>query len=225
MKKCSKCKVEKESYKFSKDKRSKDGLNGKCEVCLKECRKQWRQANKERVKEYNKEYRKVNKEKAKEYRKVNKEYQKKYQQANKDKFKEYRKKYYENNKGKIKERKKEYQKNKRKNDPFFKLKCYLGSRTAKAFRNMRYKKTSKTQEILGVNWEVCKLHIERQFTKGMNWDNYGQWQIDHIIPIASANDEKQLLKLCHYSNLQPLWAKDNLSKRDKIVECQVKLRI
>jgi hypothetical protein len=79
--------------------------------------------------------------------------------------------------------------------------------------------------MLGVDWEVAKVHIERQFTKGMNWDNQGEWHIDHIIPLASANNKEELIKLCHYTNLQPLWAEDNLSKSDKIIEQQIKFRI
>ena len=51
----------------------------------------------------------------------------------------------------------------------------------------------------------------------MSWDNYGEWHIDHIIPLASATTEEGVLKLYHYSNLQPLWAKDNLSKGSKIL--------
>jgi hypothetical protein len=105
------------------------------------------------------------------------------------------------------------------------MKNNLRSRTWIAFKNKGYSKTSKTQEMLGVDWEVCKAHIERQFTKGMNWDNQGEWHIDHKIPLASANTEKELKKLCHYSNLQPLWAEDNISKSDKINGQQVKFRI
>jgi hypothetical protein len=79
--------------------------------------------------------------------------------------------------------------------------------------------------MLGIEWEMAKQHIERQFTKGMNWDNQGKWHIDHIIPLASANTEEELIKLCHYTNLQPLWAEDNLTKSDKIDSQQILLRI
>lgn len=105
------------------------------------------------------------------------------------------------------------------------LKDLLRNRTYQAFKNKGYSKNSKTQEMLGVDWETCKAHIERQFTKEMNWDNQGEWHIDHIIPLASANTEQELKKLFHYSNLQPLWAKDNLSKSDSINGQQVKFRI
>ena len=214
MKKCSTCKVEKELSEFNKQKANKDGLQGQCKDCKNEYSKQWKQANKGNIKEYNKEWCQANKE-------HNNGRVKQWYQANKEKKKEYSKQYRQNNKEKINK----YHNNRRATDPLFKLKAYLRVRTRKAFINKGYSKTSKTQEMLGVDWEIVKSHIERQFTKGMNWDNYGEWHIDHIIPLASANNEKELLKLCHYSNLQPLWAEDNLIKNDKIIECQVKLRI
>ena len=51
----------------------------------------------------------------------------------------------------------------------------------------------------------------------MNWDNHGEWHIDHKIPLSSAKTEKELIGLCHYTNLQPLWALDNLKKGNKIL--------
>ena len=105
------------------------------------------------------------------------------------------------------------------------IKKLLSDRTFKAFKNKGYSKNTKTQEMLGVDWEVCKAHIERQFTKGMNWKNHGEWHIDHIIPLASAKNEKELKKLCHYSNIQPLWASENLIKSDKILGQQTKIRL
>ena len=104
------------------------------------------------------------------------------------------------------------------------MKVNLRRRTSIAFKNKGYNKSTKTQEMLGVDWEVCKAHIEIQFAKGMSWSNYGEWHIDHIIPLASANTEEELKKLCHYSNLQPLWAFDNLMKSDKINGQQNKFR-
>ena len=66
-----------------------------------------------------------------------------------------------------------------------------------------------------------KEHIEKQFVDGMSWDNWALdgWHIDHIKPLASFDltDRQQLLEACHYTNLQPLWAKDYLSKSDNIL--------
>jgi len=57
--------------------------------------------------------------------------------------------------------------------------------------------------------------LEHQFKEGMNWDNQGKWHIDHIIPLSSGNTEEEIIKLCHYTNLQPLWAIDNMKKGSK----------
>jgi hypothetical protein len=64
-----------------------------------------------------------------------------------------------------------------------------------------------------------KKYIESKFKEGMSWDNYGVygWHLDHIIPLSSAKNEEELKSLCHYTNLQPLWAFDNLSKFNKII--------
>ena len=206
----------------------------------KQYRKQHYQENKERIKQYHKQYQQKNKERIKQYRQDNKErikdYNKQRYQDNKERIKQYHKQYYQENK----ERKKQYRqdnkerlakcrnerrKQRRQSDPMFKLKGNLRRRTNQAFRSKGYSKKSKTKEMLGVEWEILKKHIERQFTKGMSWDNYGKWHVDHIVPLASAKTEEEVIKLCHYSNLQPLWAKDNLSKNDKIEPTQVKLRI
>jgi hypothetical protein len=61
------------------------------------------------------------------------------------------------------------------------------------------------------------IDLETQFTDGMSWDNRSEWHIDHIIPLSSAKTEDELYKLCHYENLQPLWAEDNLKKGARIL--------
>lgn len=73
---------------------------------------------------------------------------------------------------------------------------------------------------LGCSIEALKQHIESQFTEGMSWDNYGEWHIDHIKPLSKfdLSNKEQFKAACHYTNLQPLWAKDNLSKGAKIEE-------
>jgi hypothetical protein len=88
-----------------------------------------------------------------------------------------------------------------------------------------YSKKTKTYEILGCSYEDFKTHIELQFQTWMNWNNYGLcnnefnygWDIDHIVPLASAKTEEELLKLNHYTNLQPLCSHTNRNiKKDKL---------
>lgn len=211
---CTKCKIEKLLSEFFKCKNTNDGLNSWCKSCFKEYQKKYFKANKEAKKEYQKKYYIENKERKKQY-----------QKANKERKKEYDKKYYKVNKEHKKEYQKEYQKERRKTDLLFKLRGNLRKRTWEAFKNKGYSKNTKTQEMLGVDWQVAKNHIERQFTKGMNWNNYGDWHIDHIIPLSSAKTPQRLKELCHYTNIQPMWAEENLSKKDKIIGQQTLLRI
>lgn len=77
------------------------------------------------------------------------------------------------------------------------------------------------QELVGFTFAELKAHIERQFTKGMTWDNYGEWHIDHITPVSCFNfsscDDGDFKSCWHISNLRPLWAVENIEKRDKII--------
>lgn len=76
------------------------------------------------------------------------------------------------------------------------------------------KKENSTTAYLGCSWHELKNHLESLFKDGMSWDNYGTngWHIDHIIPLASAKNEEEIIPLLHYTNLQPLWAGDNIRK-------------
>lgn len=79
-------------------------------------------------------------------------------------------------------------------------------------------KQNKTFDIVGCSPELLKEHIEKKFTEGMSWELMGKYiHIDHIIPLSSANTEEEIYRLCHYTNLQPLWAEDNLKKSNKIL--------
>jgi hypothetical protein len=91
-------------------------------------------------------------------------------------------------------------------------------RTYRAFQKIRSNKPTNTENLLGCTYIEAKLHIESLFKPGMTWDNHSLhgWHIDHIIPISSAKTQDELVKLCHYTNLQPLWAKDNLRKGAKL---------
>jgi len=109
-----------------------------------------------------------------------------------------------------------YRNNKRKTDVIFSLITRIRSRLLYAFRAKGYKKQTKTHETLGCTWAELKLHIERQFLPGMTWENRAKWHIDHIIPLATAKTEEDVVKLNHHTNLRPMWAQDNLRKSAKL---------
>jgi hypothetical protein len=128
-----------------------------------------------------------------------------------------KKKYYENNKIRILIKNKNYNKNRLKNDDFFRLKTYVRNRINKFLKSKNMNKKNSTFEIVGCSPEFLREYIENKFTDGMNWGLIGkQIHIDHIIPLSSAKSEKEIYNLCHYTNLQPLWANDNLVKCNKI---------
>jgi hypothetical protein len=103
-----------------------------------------------------------------------------------------------------------------KEDPMFALKNRLRCRINSCLRKKSWSKNSKTIKIIGAEWETVKAYLESLFLDDMSWDNRGDWHIDHVIPLASAQNEEELEKLCHYTNLQPLWAIDNLKKGDSM---------
>lgn len=109
---------------------------------------------------------------------------------------------------------KKYRKNKLDNDPVYRLMKNLSRRIRKFVK----KDNKTTQKILGCSKEFFMNWIENQFQPGMTWDNYGQygWHLDHIIPLSTANTEQEIYKLNHYTNFQPLWWEQNLSKGDKL---------
>lgn len=90
----------------------------------------------------------------------------------------------------------------------------------------KYKKSEKTEQLLGCTLKQAIRHLESTFTEGMSWENHGRckegdcsnvWHIDHKIPLDSAKTKEDIEKLCHYSNLQALWAFDNLQKSSNII--------
>jgi hypothetical protein len=230
-KKCSKCGIEKSLEEFSKDKSSKDGYISHCKECIKkyqeknkdkikEQRKKYKEENKDKIKESDKKYRVDNKEQIKKYQEENKEKLKEYRAENKEKLKEYNKKYRKENKEQTKEYNKKYQKEKYDNDPLFKLTITLRSRMIHAIKDgMGFTKCGKSEELLGCTFEEVRNHLESLFKDGMTWENHGKygWHIDHRRPCASFDLSKpeEQRECFHYTNLQPLWATENLSKGDK----------
>lgn len=93
----------------------------------------------------------------------------------------------------------------------------LRNRLRKALKSSQ--KTGSAVRDLGCSIPELKAYLEVRFQPGMNWGNYGKWHIDHIKPLSSFDltNREELLKACHYTNLQPLWAKDNLEKSAKII--------
>tara|TARA_B100002019_G_C21162377_1_gene543990 strand:- start:73 stop:1026 length:954 start_codon:yes stop_codon:yes gene_type:complete len=111
----------------------------------------------------------------------------------------------------------EYEKERKKTDPTFKLLKTLRSRLSNAIKNKGGRKYDTTINLTGCDLAFLKGYLEAKFTEGMTWENHGKWHIDHIVPCCSFNleDAEEQKKCFHYTNLQPLWARDNLVKGGK----------
>tara|TARA_B100001094_G_scaffold125669_1_gene121754 strand:- start:4629 stop:5054 length:426 start_codon:yes stop_codon:yes gene_type:complete len=105
----------------------------------------------------------------------------------------------------------------REREPKYAMLCRLRRRLRSALSRKGIIKTNTTMELCGCTLEELKAHLEQQFVENMNWDNRSEWHIDHIRPCASFDltDIEQQKQCFHYSNLQPLWAHENLKKSDK----------
>jgi hypothetical protein len=103
-------------------------------------------------------------------------------------------------------------------DPNFAFRVALGKHNKRLYEDGI--KLESFDEILGCTIREAREHFEQKFEPGMSWQNHGEWHIDHIRPLASFDltDSKEREKAGHYTNLQPLWAKDNLSKGCKYDE-------
>ena len=233
---CNVCKEIKNLESFYKVKKNKFGRGYECKECVKHRQREYK--NRPERKKIQKEKYELNKksilENARVYNNTDErkqarkerysklkndtthlEKRKEWYENNRDDLREYRKEWYQKNK----EYCKEYWLNRYHNDPVYKLQMSLRARILGAIRAQKAQKESKTEELIGCTYKELKTHLENQFTEGMSWDNHGEWHIDHIIPCAAfdlTKDEEQG-RCFHYTNLQPLWAKDNLSKKDKIL--------
>lgn len=128
------------------------------------------------------------------------------------------KEYKKNNKEKLRKSNNDYVKRRKKVDPLFALKIQIRSNILKTFSERSFTKSNNTVNILGCSFIDFKLHLESKFESWMNWDNRGKykkdvfnygWDIDHIIPISTATCEADVIRLNHYTNLQPLCSKIN----------------
>lgn len=209
-KQCVRCQETQPLENFTNNKNKKDGKCPYCRNCYSLKNKEWRNANPDKVNTITKKWRSNNKEKIKRYS-LNQYYK------NTDEAKERNRKYKAKNKQKVNENNKSYYHRKYKIDPCFKIKITLRNRFFKLVKGIN--KTNSVLELLGCSIEFFKGYIEKKFKKGMSWDNHGEWHIDHIKPCASFDLTKysEQQKCFHYSNLQPLWALDNIKKSDNII--------
>lgn len=209
MKTCNKCVTEKPLERFSKDKHKKDGL---CTVC-KECKSEYRSAyhvkHKEALCERSRKWYQENREQGVASRKS-------YRLKNIERSRELRKQQYWRNPAAAKASVKEYNRERARVDPVFRMAQRCKKRIWAALNEGGYTKKSRSFEIIGCTPQELANHLASQFVDGMTFDNYGAWHIDHIVPLASAKTEKDVISLCHYSNLQPLWAQDNLRKSARL---------
>jgi hypothetical protein len=176
---------------------------------IKEKRKNYYLKNKEKTLEKNKKYYENN---IKEILKHKKEYYK----VNIENKKEY----YLNNRESLIQNGIEYKKKKYCDDSLYKLSQNIRNLIRESLKRKNYSKKSKAQSILGCSFEEFKIYLESKFEPWMNWLNHGNWNgepikintawdIDHIIPLSSATNEEEILKLNHYTNLQPLCSYTN----------------
>ncbi len=106
-----------------------------------------------------------------------------------------------------------------KKDKIYKIIYNLNKRTEDFFKKSRYKNKINHESMLGCTPEELKKHLESLFEDKMTFDNYHEWEVDHIIPLSSIDFDKyyEMEKVIHYTNLQPLWLKENRSKGSKII--------
>jgi len=189
---------------------------------------QYAQTHKKERYEYNKKYVKTHKQSTREYQKKYREehkeeiklYKKLLYLKNKEKIQKKHKLYYQSNKQKLNKRRVIYRTLKFKYDINFKLESILRNRLYHALKDNS--KSMATLTLLGCSVDFLTLWLELQFKDGMSWDNYGYygWHIDHVRPCAFFDlSLKEHQHACfHFTNLQPLWAKENFNKRDKLPE-------
>lgn len=104
-------------------------------------------------------------------------------------------------------------------DPIFYFKRGIRSSMSTYFKQAakgQFLKAEHTVDLLQCSLEFFLQYIQEKFTEGMTLENYGEWHLDHIIPLATAITREDVVRLNHYTNFQPLWAKDNLSKGAKL---------
>jgi len=238
-KKCTHCNKIKRIHFFNKAKGGLYGVRGDCILCFKKKSKQRRDRNKDKIKIINKKYRKNNKlelqkyskeyyknnrericNKARDWNKNNKErkkeYSKEYRYKNRNKIRKKKKKYCIANKETIRIKMRKYEKYRKKTDFGFRILHNLRRRVHHALKGKN--KSLPTMFLIGCEVDYLLYHLQKKFKTNMSWDNYGfgeeKWVIDHIKPCCRFDliKESEQVGCFHYSNLQPLWWKENIDK-------------
>jgi hypothetical protein len=174
---------------------------------LTDYQRKFRDKNRELVRHWSRENHRRHKEKRIEANRL-------WKTQNKDKVRKQARAWLENNREKVRERKR----NLRHTNPNIWVGNRLRSRITSVLKRNGTRKNNTTVTLIGISLDGFRKHLESLFLPGMTWDNRGLWHIDHKIPCASFNlhDVEQVKKCFHYTNLQPLWAQDNMSKGKKI---------
>ena len=204
-KRCHRCGVTKPAVDFHRANSSHDGLRTACKACDRTTKAQmWVDQIKPRVAadpEYAEQRRSHCRASYLKNRKKRLAQQKKYNQSR--------------DKAQLRAWRREYFQKRRDNDPLYRMISSLRTRTHQAVKAAGLgRKLESTISLLGCSTEDLKSHLEQQFKPGMTWDNYGQWHVDHIRPCADfdLSVEAEQRACFHYTNLQPLWRHENLSK-------------
>ena len=174
-------------------------------------KKEWKKRNEEKVKLSEKKYYLKNREKRIKY-------QREYRSIHQREQREFSRKYYFKNKERLSKNNTRNARERRKTNPSFKILESLRRRMLHALKGKN--KSASTMDLLGVkNIEIIWQRFEFLFQDGMTRENHGIWHIDHITPCTAFDltDPEQQKKCFHYTNLQPLWAIDNMKKSNKII--------
>lgn len=194
-KQCSRCLLIKDISFFIKNNNKPYGYGYHCKMCESSRKsiynKNRRIKNKEYIKNKEKEYYYKNRKKSEQRHRENPEIKRKVWR--------------------------EYSKYKSNTDILFRLRKNLRTRLYQSLTDSRYSKNKKTMCYVGCSLVYLKSHLESLFTVGMNWNNYGKWHIDHIMPMSKFDltKDEEIFKAMHYTNLQPLWAIENLKKGNR----------
>lgn len=188
--------------------------------------KRYYQEHQEHLKEYSKNFRANNKDYVSNYNKQYKQehqddisnYNRQYNIINNDTRKQYKKEYHKANRDKENEYAKIHNKNRRANDPFYKLKVQLRHLIYHSLERKGYSKKTNTYKIIGTDYNTFYNHLLKTYydNYGCEWNGKDKVHIDHIIPLATATTEQEIINLCNYKNLQLLKEQDNLLKSDKL---------